>query len=332
MKRVILVIGLAGLFLAKAGEGYAADIEAVLDDNAGASEFVVQDSDNVQVLGVSSDGDITLTDTTATEDPWIGLGESAGRIEFDDQTTDEINFLDANVGIGTTSPANKLDVEGGVAVGAAYSGAETAPSNGMIIEGNVGIGTTGPSGKLSIYKGSNDDILRLASPSGVGNYSGIRFEGTVGGWGLAAIRAIDVGSYNGDLVFYTDGDNTNNVNLQERVRILSNGNVGIGTTSPDYKLEVAGAVMMEDSTAPTASTGHSGIYSSSGELYALDSAGNSTLLSPHDKDTGEWVFYSKNTRTGRVVRVNMEKLVKAVEQLTGEQFMVETYEEPGALQ
>jgi len=110
MKRIILVIGLAGLFLVITCKGYADDIEAVLDDNAGASEFVVQDSDNVQVLGVSSDGDITLTDTTATEDPWIGLGESAGRIEFDDQTTDEINFLDANVGIGTTSPTNILTI------------------------------------------------------------------------------------------------------------------------------------------------------------------------------------------------------------------------------
>ena len=71
--------------------------------------------------------------------------------------------------------------------------------------------------------------------------------------------------------------------------------------------------------------------SSSSELFALDEAGNTTQLSPHDPVTGEWIFYSKNTRTGRVVRVDMEKLVKAVEELTGEQFMVEKFEEPGAL-
>lgn len=46
MKKLILVISLAGLFLAKAGEGYAADIEAVLADNAGASGFVVRDLEN----------------------------------------------------------------------------------------------------------------------------------------------------------------------------------------------------------------------------------------------------------------------------------------------
>ena len=45
-----------------------------------------------------------------------------------------------NVGIGTTSPVNKLDVEGAIAIGAAYSGTSTAPTNGLIVEGNVGIG------------------------------------------------------------------------------------------------------------------------------------------------------------------------------------------------
>ena len=55
-----------------------------------------------------------------------------------------------NVGVGTTSPASKLDVEGSVAVGAAYSGTSAAPANGMIIEGNVGIGTTSPAAKLEV--------------------------------------------------------------------------------------------------------------------------------------------------------------------------------------
>lgn len=66
------------------------------------------------------------------------------------------------------------------------------------------------------------------------------------------------------------------------------------------------------------------IYSSGGELFAQDGASNITQISPHDPETGEWVFYSKNIKTGRVVHINMEKLVRAVEELTGESFMVET--------
>ncbi len=66
------------------------------------------------------------------------------------------------------------------------------------------------------------------------------------------------------------------------------------------------------------------IYSDTGELFAKDGAGNVTQISPHDPGTGEWIFYSKNVNTGKVVKINMEKLVKAVEKLTGEKFMVET--------
>lgn len=66
------------------------------------------------------------------------------------------------------------------------------------------------------------------------------------------------------------------------------------------------------------------IYSSAGLLYATDMNGNITQFSPHDPETGEWIYYSKNTKTGVVKRVDMERLVKAVERLTGETFMVES--------
>ena len=58
-----------------------------------------------------------------------------------------------NVGIGTTGPASKLDVAGGAAIGAAYSGTSAAPSNGLIVEGNVGIGTTNPAASLDVAGG-----------------------------------------------------------------------------------------------------------------------------------------------------------------------------------
>lgn len=69
------------------------------------------------------------------------------------------------------------------------------------------------------------------------------------------------------------------------------------------------------------------IFSSSGELYTEDGLGNVTQISPHDPETGEWVYYSKNVKTGKVVRVNMEELVRDIEKLTGKKYMVETFEE-----
>lgn len=66
---------------------------------------------------------------------------------------------DGKVGIGTNAPQNKLDVEGGVVIGASYSGSSDtlAPSNGLLVEGNVGIGTTSPTAPLQVSAITNTD-------------------------------------------------------------------------------------------------------------------------------------------------------------------------------
>ncbi len=67
------------------------------------------------------------------------------------------------------------------------------------------------------------------------------------------------------------------------------------------------------------------IFSDNGYLKAQDVRGNITQFSPHDPETGEWVFYSKNVKTGRTVRVNMEELVRDMEKLTGKKYMIESF-------
>jgi hypothetical protein len=58
----------------------------------------------------------------------------------------------------------------------------------------------------------------------------------------------------------------------------------------------------------------------SSEVYVRDEAGNVTKISPHNT-AGEWEYYSVNRNTGKTVRINMEALVREVEQLSGKKFI-----------
>ncbi len=61
---------------------------------------------------------------------------------------------------------------------------------------------------------------------------------------------------------------------------------------------------------------------SSAEVYVRDEAGNVTKLSPHNKQ-GAWEYFSRNVNTGKVVRVNMEEMIKDIEKLTGKKYIKE---------
>ena len=82
--------------------------------------------------------------------------------------------------------------------------------------------------------------------------------------------------------------------------------------------------LINQASAPTNLADHSWIYalddSSSSEVYVRDEAGNATKISPHNKE-GEWEYYSVNSVTGKTVRVNMERMIKKIEELTGESFI-----------
>jgi hypothetical protein len=59
---------------------------------------------------------------------------------------------------------------------------------------------------------------------------------------------------------------------------------------------------------------------SSAEVYVRDEAGNVTKISPHN-EAGEWEYYSRNVRTGKTVRINMEEMIRDIEKLTGKTYI-----------
>ena len=101
------------------------------------------------------------------------------------------------------------------------------------------------------------------------------------------------------------------------------------TTVLDYFSGDGSLYVKTGSTNPSTQANFATLYakdvSSSAEMFVQDEAGNRTQISPHDPDTGEWIFYSENIYTGRKVKIEMEKLVRAVEKLTGETFFVESF-------
>ena len=180
----------------------------------------------------------------------LWLGGSGGRILT--------LYRDGNVGIGTSSPAYKLDVLGDAKIGnssgagnlwiigardwrwiAGTTGYGVGSGFGLFdntagayriafdTNGNLGVGTTSPTSQLHV----------------VGN---VQLYGTSGG----NININTAASGNGDISFngstFTMVSNSSSASLvlstnsTERLRITSAGNVGIGTTSPSQLLELSG--------------------------------------------------------------------------------------------
>ena len=179
--------------------------------------------------------------------------------------TNVISNATGNVGIGTTSPAYKLDVNGSVnltgninftgtgefylqnAASTNFIGINTtsnyirfATNNSIKVfidsAGNLGIGTSSPADKLDVngavyIRGSNSLKLDNASNNYVTQIYNDGSSGT------------------STLVFNTGGS--------EKMRIINGGNVGIGTTSPKLKLDIAGAGAGSIALTNTGTTGYS---------------------------------------------------------------------------
>ena len=222
-------------------------------ETPGAIETMVLRSGNVgigtdspgrrlEISGGANAAAIRLRDTTSNV--WDIQNSSLGKLDFIRGATNTYMRIDqvGKVGIGTTSPDSKLQISGsgtqrlrvtstdGANADLSCDGVSSmtlGSPNGIPIRfvtsnqeraritsgGYVGIGTTTPNESLSVFKTSD---CRISVDDGTQR------------WSLSAGQA-GAGNFN----IVQEGVTGN------RLVILNNGNVGIGTTSPTFQLQLS---------------------------------------------------------------------------------------------
>ena len=228
-------------------------------------------------------------------------------------------YLEMN-GSSSTATSGQYRSRGPVAFEAFSSisnNSSTAATLGQASGGNYGV---------SVYPGSSGD-LTITNMTAMGTY----FE-LAPSSGSGDLTITDAVGYESIGIDYYHGSGTSTMTDFYHFRAGTHSKTNLTLTN-DYAFftEEAtaqsqfGAVrLMNQSGDPSGVADMSHIYAkddgSSSEVYVRDEAGNVTKISPHN-EAGEWEYYSKNSKTGKTVRINMEKLVAEVEKLSGKSFI-----------
>ncbi|MCG3166674.1 MAG: hypothetical protein POELPBGB_02454 [Bacteroidia bacterium] len=155
-----------------------------------------------------------------------------------------------DVGIGMvfpSTPAARLDINNGTSTVPIFVARDNGTEVVRIADGgSVGIGTSNPTNKLDVVGGSisSSDNYYIGNTSGTGT-TPFRIDGVSNRLYILAENGAD-GSVSGTEIRFRTA--STNAAASDRMTIINDGNVGIGTTAPGAKLEVAGQVKITGGT------------------------------------------------------------------------------------
>jgi hypothetical protein len=240
----------------KAPATVATNYTLTLPDTAGT---------NGQVLSTNGSGVLSwITPSAVPANNSLNFSHFVDAMTLDASTDIEVDNAEvlSITNIGTADSFRVNDASG-----------DTSP---FVIDasGNVGIGTNAPTVKLQIVESnssfSDTVVIRNPTAFSTGNGPGLLFEGVSAG-DMGKLGTVwESSSVDASMVFYTRESSV----LGERVRITSDGYMGVGTTAPAARLDVEGTIQIADGGELCAAPANAGMvrYSAGTIQYCNGSA------------------------------------------------------------
>ena len=216
-------------------------------------------------LGVTVDDGSTAADPEASPRQQLVTSAYAFRAKYAETVgangANSLTALDnGNVGIGTTTPSEKLHVTGNALVSGtgSFTGALSTGSN-LSVTGTAAVTGTSTFTGASTFNGSVRIAQSGTTPLSFGSWLGTKISlwdnlgGSIYGFGIQGglLQVFTPGAVDDIALGYGPS-----ASMTETMRVKGNGNVGIGTSSPAQKLSVSGDTLTTG-TAYLLDTNHS---------------------------------------------------------------------------
>lgn len=265
-----------------------------------ADTLRVGDSNTAATITTNGTGNLTLSTNSGTNSGSILINQgSNGNIELTPNGTGDVYVNADTLRVGdsnaaatiTTNGTGNLTINtnngtnaGSIVLNQGSNGNITITPNG---NGNVGVNVT-PSSKFHVLGTSNSENTAIISVESNGSQCPLMFK--TGGTNRAYVKGDDGGNLafgaNGVVVFEAGGFGFS----YEKMKITTDGKVGIGTSNPAYTLDVNGGAQFTQMYPSVVSNGTvSGSVAtdvSAGQIFDMTISGSTTLSNPTNSVDG----------------------------------------------